>query len=164
MSDKIQAPARLSAAFRSERRTSANWGGCRVWASNDGLIYKQVGSTYGGARYGAVSANLGTSNTDTLGVALAGLGGQLLSGSAADVAANQMLLMVGDASGGEYINYQTATLTAAKAYNLTGLARGAYRSKPVAKLANQAQFVRVDSSIAKSEPLQPSQVGQKLFV
>lgn len=141
----------------------ANWGGCRVWASNDGLTYKQMGSVYGGARYGAVSANLGTSNADTLSVALAGLGGQLLSGSAADVAANQMLLMVGNASSVEFLNFQTATLTGTNQYNLTGLARGAYRSLPAPRVANQAQFVRVDSSIAKSEPLQPSQVGAKLF-
>lgn len=141
----------------------AQWGGCTVWASNDGLNYKQVGSTYGGARYGALSANLGTSNADTMGVALTGLGGQLLSGSAADVAANQMLVLVGDVNGGEYLNFQTATLTGANAYNLTQLSRGAYRSAPKARLANQATVVRVDSSIAKSEPLQPAQVGQPLY-
>lgn len=140
-----------------------DWGGCRVWASNDGLAYKQVGSINGGARYGALSANLGTSGGDTLGIKLTGLGGQLLSGSADDVAANQMLLFVGDVNGGEYLNYQTATLTGPNAYNLTTLSRGAYNTTAKARVANQATVVRADAAIAKSDPLQPSQVGQKLY-
>lgn len=139
------------------------WGGCRVWASADGVSYKEVGKVRGGARYGALRANLGTLAGDTLGLSLAGQGGTLLSGSAAAAQQLQTLLFVGDANGGEFLAYQTATLVGVNAYNLTGLVRGAYYSTPVARNANQATVVRVDEAIAKSGPLQTSQVGKKLW-
>ena len=143
--------------------SSTMWGGCRVWASNDGFNYKQMARIAGGARYGALSANLGTTSGDTLGVLLAGQGGQLLSGSATDAARNQTLVFVGDAIGGEYLNYVTATLTGVKAYNLTTLNRGAYYSAAKARTANTATVVRIDEAIAKSDPLLPAQVGQNLY-
>lgn len=141
----------------------ATWGGCTVWASTDGLTYKAVGRVAGGARYGDLSAALGTSGGDTLGVALTGLGGTLLSGSASDAATGQTLLFVGDVNGGEYLSYQTATLTGTNAYDLTGLSRGSFYSAVKARAAHQASVVRIDSAIARSEPLQPSQVGQPLY-
>ncbi len=139
------------------------WGGCRIWASNDGVSYRQVGTVRGGTRYGALSAALGTLGTDTLGVALTGQGGTLLSGSAADAANSETLVFVGDAQGGEYLAYQTAALTGANAYNLTTLTRGAFYTTPKARAANQATVVRVDSAVAKSDPLQPSQVGKPVY-
>lgn len=139
------------------------WGGSRVWVSSDGINYKMVGGVAGGARYGALNQNLGIGAADTLDVALTGQGGQMLSGSAADAATNQTLVFVGDALGGEYINYQTATLTAAQTYKLTQLQRGAYYTTAKARLANQATVVRVDNAVGKSQPLIPSQIGQLLY-
>jgi hypothetical protein len=142
---------------------TTQWGGCRVWASNDGISYKQVGTIKGGARYGDLSADLGTLDGNTLGVKLTGQGGQILSGAPADAANNETLMFVGDATGGEFLNYETATLTGTNAYNLTGLHRGAFYTTPKARLAHQAKVVRVDGAIGKSEPLLPEQVGQPLF-
>ena len=138
------------------------WGGCRIWASYDGVTYKAVGTLRGGTRYGALSADLPAAG-GSVGVRLAGQGGTLLSGSAADAANLSTLLFVGDAQGGEYLSYQGATLTGANAYTLGTLTRGAYYTTPQARLANQATVVRVDDAIAKSEPLQPAQVGQPVY-
>ncbi len=143
--------------------TSPKWGGCSVWVSTDGISYRQLTSARGGSRFGVLSSSLGVSGADTLGVALAGQGGQLLSASQSDAENNQTLVFVGDQLGGEYLNYQTATLTGTNAYNLTGLLRGAFQSVPQARGAGLASVVRVDDAIVKSGPLEPEMVGQPLY-
>ena len=141
---------------------SSFWGGCRVWASLDGNTYKQVGTVRGGARYGALTGNLAAAPGGSLPVSLAGMGGQLLSGTAQDASLLNTLCWVEGAGGGEFLAYQTATLTGANAYTLTGLVRGAYGSNSGLK-ASGAKFVRVDQAIAKSEPLDLSMVGKTIF-
>lgn len=141
---------------------SSFWGGCRVWASLDGNTYKQVGTVRGGARYGALTGNLAAAPGGSLPVSLAGMGGQLLSGTAQDASLLNTLCWVEGAGGGEFLAYQTATLTGANAYTLAGLVRGAYGSNSGLK-ASGAKFVRVDQAIAKSEPLDLSMVGKTIF-
>ncbi len=138
------------------------WGGCTVWASIDGTTYKQVGTVNGGSRYGALTAPLAAGSGGSLAVALTGRGGQMLSGTAQDATLLNTLCWVGDANGGEYVAYQTAALTGANAYTLTGLVRGAY-SCPTAARATGTKFVRVDQAIAKSEPLDVSMIGKKIY-
>lgn len=142
--------------------TADAWGGCRVWASLDGDSYKQVGTVHGGSRYGSLSSNLAAAPGGSLAVTLAGRGGQMLSASAQDAAALNTLCWVSDGLGGEFLAYQTATLTGTKAYTLTGLVRGAYGSATTAKYTG-ATFVRVDQAIAKSEPLALSMVGKTIY-
>ncbi len=140
--------------------TSANWGGCEVWASYDGTNYKQLGTVYGGARYGVLSSSLAAGSGATAQVLLAGNGGQLLSGSATDAANLATLCTVRSAGAApEFMAYQTATLTGTNAYDLTGLVRGAYDSVTGAQ-PSAAQFARIDDAIVKGEPLQPSMIGQ----
>ena len=136
------------------------WGGCTVHVSLDGLNYKPQTRLYGGARYGQLTAAMATSGNAA--VTLAGRGGQMLSGSAEDAAALSTLCWVDGPQGGEYFSYQTAALTAANAYTLSGLVRGAYRN-PIAAHASGAAFVRVDNALAKSGPLASEMVGKKIY-
>jgi len=136
---------------------SSAWGGCRVWVSLDGVGYKLAGHISGGARYGKLTASM-LSTDAAAAVSLAGQGGVLLSGSAADVAALSTLLWVD----GEYMAYQTATLSGAGAYSLTGIKRAAYYTKAAAH-ASGADWVRVDDAVASSGPLDPSFVGKTLY-
>lgn len=137
------------------------WGGCHVWASIDGETYKQVGTVRGGARYGTTTAAL-ASNGTSVPVALAGRGGQMLSGTAQDAQLLNTLCWVGTPAGGEFVAHTTATLTAANAYTLGGLVRGAYTT-PVVAHASGLQFVRVDDAICKGDPLDVAMIGQPLY-
>ncbi|MDI9234308.1 phage tail protein [Limnohabitans lacus] len=137
------------------------WGGCNVWASIDGVTYKQVGTVRGGARYGTTTAAL-ASNGNSMPVALAGRGGQMLSGTAQDAQLLNTLCWVGTPAGGEFVAHTTATLTAPNAYTLGGLVRGAYTTPMVAHGSGQ-QFVRVDDAICKGDPLDVAMIGQPLY-
>jgi len=136
--------------------SGAAWGGAHVWTSLDGVTYKQVGTIYGPSRFGTLSTVAGV----TMGVQ--GLTGALGSGSAADSAAFTTLCYVGGSSP-EYLAYQTATLTGAGAYTLGGLTRGGYGTGSSVHAIGDA-FVRVDSGVAKSGPLDLSMIGQTLHV
>lgn len=138
--------------------TGANWGGCQVWVSTDGSNYKQIGTLYGGSRYGKLTAAISGGNLPVLLNA-----GQLVSGSAADAAALNTLCYIG---GGvpEFCAYQTATLTGALAYTLSGLVRGAYGSSAADAHATNDAFVRVDDAIARSGALDLGRVGDTVYV
>lgn len=136
------------------------WGGCSVWVSLDSNNYKNLGRQYGGARYGALTAPMGT--TGSAAVVLQGKGGQLLSGTAADAAALSTLCWVDGPQGGEYFAHQTATLNAANAYTLAGLVRGAY-DNPVAAHSTGAAFVRLDDAVATSGPLGDELIGKTIY-
>jgi hypothetical protein len=140
----------------------SSWGGCHVWASLDGFTYKQVGTVRGGARYGQLTAALDAAPSGTAAVHLTGRGGQMLSGTEQDAQLLNTLCWVGGDAGGELFAYQTASLTGSNAYTLTGLVRGAYRSKSATKLAG-AKFVRIDQAIIKSDPLDASMIGKTIF-
>jgi len=145
--------------------SSANWGGCQVWCSYDGTNYKQVGTVRGGSRYGTLTAALSASATTGLAVQLVGNGGQLLNASSTDAANLETLCWLrgtGSTDQPEFLAYQGATLTGVNAYTLSGLVRGAYSSTKVAR-SSGAQFIRLDSAVAKSEPLQPSMIGQTIL-
>lgn len=139
------------------------YGGCRVWLSLDGTNYKAAGIIYGSSRYGLTTASLaahaaGADTTSTLSVALRS-NGQMDSGSAADVAKGTTLINVG----GEYLAYQTATLTGTNAYNLTTLNRGLYGTTPGTKASGSA-WVRVDDALAVLKDLDLTLIGQTIYI
>ena len=131
-----------------------------MWVSLDGLTYKKVDTIHGGARYGTTTSALAAGGA-SVGVALAGKGGTMLSASSTDAAQNASLCFVGTAAGGEFLNHVGAALTGTNAYTLSGLVRGVYGSTNAAHASGQ-QFVRVDQAIAKSDPLDLSMIGQTL--
>lgn len=138
---------------------SALWGGCNVWVSTDGTTYKQVGVVANPARVGHLTGLMGVSDT-SLGLALDGMGGQLLSASATDAANLSTLMYIGGANH-EYIAYQSATLTGANAYTLTGLVRDAYGSAASLHALNDP-IVRIDDAVVSSGSLDLSMVGQTI--
>ena len=138
------------------------WGGANVWLSLDNITYTQVGVIEGPSRIGHLSAGVtDVSSAATIPVALDGLGGTLTSVSASDLANLSTLTYIGGANP-EYIAYQTATLTGANAYNLTGLIRGAYGTAG-ALHSSADPLIRVDSSISKGDSLDLSKIGQTVY-
>ncbi|WP_245441019.1 phage tail protein [Methylovirgula ligni] len=141
-----------------------NWGGANVWASLDGASYVAIGQVSAPARQGVLAAALPAYSrvnpdlTDTLSVNLAESGGALASTTAAAAAQAVTLMIVG----GEFMTYETATLTGANAYQLTGLYRGLYGSGAVAH-AIGASVARLDGAIFKYA-LPNSYIGQPLYL
>lgn len=137
---------------------SVEWGGCEIWGSNDGTSYAYVGQTAGGARYGTI----GSAITDAVGqvprVTLAGIGGQILSGSAADAANLSTLALIG----GEFVAFTTSALVAANVYDLTLATRGVHNTTAAAH-SGGAPFVRVDDAVAYSDDLDLSMIGKTLY-
>ncbi len=141
-----------------------NWGGCNVWLAMDGVDYQMVGTIRGPARMGVLTTGLPSfsgsnpDNTDTLAVDLTMSAGTLSSGSSGDAAAGRTLCYCG----GELLAYQTATLTAAGKYNLTGLYRG-LDGTSAGVHASGAQFARIDQAVFQYN-LPQAYVGQVIYV
>jgi hypothetical protein len=143
--------------------TDPLYGGCRVWLSLDGTNYKAEGVIYGSSRYGTTTASLpaattGTDVTNTLALALRS-NGQLISGSGADLAKGTTLIVLD----GEYLAYQTATLTGTNTYNLTTLNRGLYGTTGGLH-ASGAAWVRVDSAVSVLKDLDLTMIGQTVYI
>lgn len=144
------------------------WGGCDVYISTDGNSYKNAGRITGSARTGVLSATFPLANANTSGqtidtvnalcVNLSQSDGELLSGSQGDALALATLCYVD----GEYIAYQTATLTGANQYNLSWLVRGAYGTTPSAHLKG-SRFARLDSGIFKY-PFAQNYIGSTIYI
>jgi hypothetical protein len=138
------------------------WGGANVWVSLDGSTYKKIATINGGARYGVSTSSVGASSAgsdgvNSLGVTLAGTGGQLLSGTSTDALVLNTLCYLD----GEYLAYTGATLTATNSYTLTGLNRGAYTTATPAHTSGAA-FARVDDSLPMVE-IDPSYIGKQIW-
>jgi hypothetical protein len=162
----FEAPGALAAGatglevWAAVRSPGGNWGGCTMWVSLDGgVTYRAVGRVEGGARMGQLAAALTAAGTS---LQVTGMGGQLVSGSAADAQALSTLCYVGGSSP-EYLAYQGAALTGAGAYTLSGLVRGALDTVAAAQ-ASGAPFVRVDEGIVKSGALDDTMVGRLLHI
>lgn len=136
------------------------WGGCQVWVSYDGTNYRQIAELRADSRYGITQLDSGSSMA-----LFTNAGQQLLSGTAADAANLATLIYVAPAGAiaGEFMAYQTATLTAANAYTLSGLVRGAYGT-PQVEHGGGTPWVRVDDAIARSGPLDPALIGKTVYI
>jgi hypothetical protein len=140
------------------RGLGSDWGGCEVWSSVDGTQYRQVGTVYAPARYGTISSVVSFTSVSTS-ASVTGLGAeQLGSGTATEALDLLTLCFVGGANP-EYFAYQTATLTAAGAYTLTGLVRGAKDTPARAHTTGDA-FVRVDDRVVRGGALPLAMIGQ----
>jgi len=140
-----------------------DFGGCEVWVSLTGTDYQRVTEFNGKSRYGQLTSPLAAhavagKYTESVGVSLAS-GGQLMSGSAADMAQLTTLCYVD----GEYVAYQAATLTGLGAYTLgPDMQRGGFLS-PVSSHAAGAPFVRCDAALAKF-PLTADYIGKTIHI
>lgn len=147
----IEPPASLSGSPQVWAAVSggADWGGCQVYVSADGgTTYQNIGTITSGARQGTLTAALAAyagdnpDTADTASVDLTESRGELQSVSETE-AANASTLCYVD---GEYLSFETATLTGTNKYNLTTLYRGLYGSTAGAH-ASGVQFARLDDNV-----------------
>ena len=143
--------------------SGAYWGGADLYLSHDGTTYTYAGSLNAPARYGTLTSDLpqpppgDPDITTVLGVQLYAPG-TLLGGSQAD-ADNLVTLCM---AGAEVFAYETATLTAANAYNLTYLRRNAYGTRNPATVGSGEFFIRLDDAIFRV-PVDPSLIGSTIY-
>lgn len=140
-----------------------NWGGAEVWVSRDNASYQRVGTIYGGARHGFLTAALPTGGdpdkVNSLAVDISTSGGQLSGGTQADADALNTLCYVD----GELIAFQSATLTGTGKYTLgTYLRRGAYGTA-IGAHNKGAQFARLDKAIF-AYPFTADMIGLPLYI
>lgn len=144
------------------------WGGADVFVSYDGVTYAQAATISGPSRMGTITGALPTvtpslsgptiDNANVLAVDLSQSVGTLSSGSAADLAADNLLAYVD----GELVSYQNATLTSANHYNLSPLSRGAYGST-IGSHASGSRFLRLDDAVVRI-PYTQDRIGATLYV
>jgi len=127
---------------------NANWGGCQVWISADGVTYENVGTITSPAKIGVSTAILPDSTspdtTNTLSVNMSLSGQDLISSSSSNANSGATLFVLD----GEIMTYQNATLTSANNYNLTTLQRGLYGTTHSSH-ASGSKFARLDDAIFK---------------
>jgi hypothetical protein len=138
-----------------------NWGGANVWLSLDDVSYSQITTIAQPLRQGQLTAALpsasGWDTADTLKVNLVE-SGAALSGATAAAAQQGATRSLVD---GEILAYESATLTGAYAYALTGLQRGLYGTAGAAHAAG-APFARLDQAVVAYD-LPANFIGQTLF-
>lgn len=111
----------------------SEWGGANIWISTDNSTFAMVGTVFGEARQGVLTASLpayvGTNpdTTNTLSVDLTESQGELVSASATDASLFVTLCWVDT----ELVAYQNATLTGPFQYNLTTLYRNLFETTGV---------------------------------
>lgn len=162
----MEAPVVLTTAglelWVSYSSPSAYWGGADVYTSLDDATYKFVGRYFGKSRTGVLSTALAShadpDTVDTLSVDLSNSEAALTSGTQLDADTAATLCYVD----GEFISYETATLTAAYNYNLTYLRRGWYNSNIGSHIIG-SKFVRLDDAIIKV-PYTSDLVGSSIWV
>lgn len=137
------------------------WGGCVVYASDDGNTYGRVGTIAAPARQGSLVSRLpagdalDTTHVPTLSLAGPGI---LSSGTLADARNLNTLCWVD----GELLAYQTATLVGAGLYQLSTLVRGADGTSIAAHAAGAA-WCRVDDNLFRY-PFDASRIGATLYL
>jgi hypothetical protein len=138
------------------------WGSSNVWISDDGNSYKRIGQIKSPARQGLLSSTLQTgTDPDTVNIMQIDMSmsnGVLTSGTRNDADNLNTICFVD----GEFIAYETATLTATNQYNVSYLRRGAYDSEIKVHSAN-SQFVRMDDAVFKY-PFITTDIGKTIYI
>lgn len=172
-SDELGAGLAIWAAVSGQN--TALWGGCKVYASYDGVTYQYIETINGPARMGVTTAVLNSvtvnatgqtiDQTNTLSVDLTESEGALTSGTVLDATSLNTRCYIGPATGGgEIVAFETATLTATFKYNLTYLVRGAYGTEDeIATWPAGSSFARLDGQIAQI-PYDQSRIGATLYL
>jgi hypothetical protein len=124
------------------------WGGANIYVSVDNVTYAQIAVLTAPLRQGFLTSGLpaagGWDSVDTLAINLAQSNGTLAGTSQSAAQAGATLSLVDK----ELLAYETATLTTASSYNLTGLARGLSGSSPAAH-STGAPFARLDGAVVR---------------
>lgn len=148
--------------------STADWGGCNVWVSNDGANYTHIGRVMGSARQGVLYGgfNLGTDPDITnscfvdLGMSL----GEMLSGTPTDADHANTLCVIIDADGGsEFFSHSTAQLTGLNRYMLGQYIRRGQYNTPIRSHVAGARFARLDEAVFVL-PYTVDQIGTVMYV
>jgi uncharacterized Zn-binding protein involved in type VI secretion len=154
----LQPPADLTSGglelWLGTHGTATGWGGCNVWASDDGSTYKQVGQISNSARVGKLINDMSADAT----TCTVSCSGSLSSGTAQDADRGNTLCWID----GECLSYETAVLQSDGNYALSGLVRGQYTTTAAAHSAG-ANFARLDESIFKY-PLAKEDIGKTVWI
>jgi hypothetical protein len=138
-----------------------NWGGANVWLSLDDVSYSQIATITQPLRQGRLTAALpaasGWDTTDAFSLDVRE-SGATLSGATAAAAQQGATRSLVDS---EILAYESATLTGANAYTLTGLQRGLYGAAGAAH-ATDAPFARLDQAVIAYD-LPANFIGRILF-
>jgi hypothetical protein len=141
----------------------ANFGGCGVFVSFDGVTYTQIGEIAASSLQGTLTAALplatGLDTTHTLAIDLTeSLGVIPATATEADAQAYRTLCLVDD----ELLAYGSVDPASDYTASLTFLERGLYGTTPAAHAAGAA-FSRIDPSKIFSYTLPPAYIGQTLY-
>lgn len=142
-----------------------NWGGYHAWLSTDGTTYEDLGEQFLIARMGKLTAGLADytganpDTTNTMSVSVLESGATLSSAASGSDAAAGVTQLYCD---GEYLSYETATLSGSYTYDLTGLYRG-QDSIPATAHASGVLFARLDENIFKYT-LPAAYIGKTLYL
>lgn len=134
------------------------WGGCDIYSSLDGVTYTLMKRWQRGARYGTLANSISADKNQVANVRLVGAGGTMTTVTQTASDALQTLCVIDE----EYLGYSDATLTGTNAYSLKMATRGALNTDAATHAAGK-QFVRVDESIAWSDEIDQSMIGQTLY-
>lgn len=133
-----------------------DWGGAYVYLSDDTSTFEIAGTTKRG-RWGTL-VNTITSSSTTITVDLSASQGTLDSTSATGAADDLTKIWID----GEVFSYQTATLTGAYTYQLTGCLRARQSTVAAAHTAG-AYVIRLDDGVFK-HPLAYNRLGTNVYV
>ena len=133
------------------------WGGCQVWASEDGVTYAWIGTMTGPSRYGVTLSTFGASGGGSVDLSISG--GSLVSASTLQAKDHSTPLWIN----GEIVEYSAANLGGSSyQYTLTLPVRGDYGTTAVAHAAGEP-VVRMDGGVF-SYLIPPSQVNGTLYL
>ena len=144
-----------------DSKSGSQWGGAYVYVSLDNVTYSQIAVITGPMRQGVLTASLpaasGWDSLDTLSVNLTESDGTLSGTSQASAQGGATLSLVDS----ELLAYESATLTTANNYDLTGLARGLSGSVAAAH-SSGASYFRLDGAVLRYD-LPANFIGTTLY-
>ena len=150
----------VGASGGANGQADPNWGGASVWLSLDDASYSRIATIAQLLRQGRLTRALPAANgwdvADSLNIDVTE-SGATLSGATAAAAQQGATRSLVD---GEVLAYESATLTGANAYALTGLQRGLYGTAGAAHAAG-ASFARLDQAIVAYD-LPANFIGRRL--
>lgn len=133
------------------------WAGAEVYLSLDDVSYSYLGQINAACRQGVLVSPVTAYATSGLVVDLTQSGGTLSSASSSASIAGTVSYL-----GGEIINFETALLSGAEQYTLSGVQRGQDNSTPAAHPAG-TQFARLDNAFFTVN-LPTSYIGKTVWV
>ena len=136
------------------------WGGCNVWASEDGVSYLQIGTIRSSAIQFMLETSLPVGNDpDTAHTPVVEMLSGTLKSTTQDGANSDLTLCYID---GEFISYETATLIGSGEYQLSYLRRGLYGSEIEAHSSGQYGVLCDSSRFAYN--FSESNIGKTYYI